>query len=65
MLTYRCTNPHPSRPGQPCNKKLFEADFQGQIGLRCDRCHEYVNVDTRDVYTSSTAVTVDKVFARV
>ncbi len=68
MRTYRCLNPHPSRPGQLCDMKLLKVEgplTMGLIEVFCKKHKGLVWVDTRENYTSSTAITVDRQFARV
>lgn len=62
METYRCTNPHPSRPGL-CNRKLFEGRFEGEwsVEVTCERCEKLALVHgCGDMGTVLAADRVDK-----
>lgn len=55
MQEYHCQHPHPRRPG-PCDAFFFRGRFQGEIEIKCWRCHQSTTLDSRKAYTESTLV---------
>lgn len=57
---YRCTNPHPSRHGQPCDALLMRTRGRGfdmgAVEVYCKKHRGNVWVETRESYTASSAV---------
>ncbi len=52
MKEYRCPYPHPTRSGH-CNALFFRGAFDGEIEVKCWRCHRSVVFDSREDYTAS------------
>lgn len=56
---YRCTNPHPARPGNLCDGLLMRTRGpgfnMGAVEVHCKKCRKNVWVETRESYTASSA----------